>query len=746
MSSRGTPICIQTRALVKRRVGLSLDRAHDRVSGWKAGLDLTPMRPQPGLRSFAAAILVAVALPLLAAVPAQAAVTITITATPATLHHGEATTIGGHAKGARAGSVVRLQRRLDGAWRNVDERRLGDGRSYAFRFAPPRGYPRYRVVLPRQLGQDPVASSPVTLTVKWKPSITGTIKRFRRDDGVWVTRVVGEARSHSGGLLIVQKRVDGRWLSTKESSRVSASGTYRFDFVKRPIGSRFRLYAPRVGARLAAWSPTVSIDKLPYVTTISASVFVLYEPSGPVVDIGGSVLPYRETAVVRLQELVDGEWVNQQEFQLSCCGGYRFLQPLSGQHGAQRVVVEADGSHTADTESLPDLSEILNFEGVVNGPGVSVWDRLGGRERRIWFAGKAGDLISYRITDGNLFGTPSVINENGAPVPNFVVGDAEYKRLWQLPADGRYALRLIPGPSSFHAGIVQLDRQVDVDAVLNTEYPLILERGQAAVIELPVEEGEELSLALDNRGLFLDAFVSGPQGPVLSPWPPLESLYRHGVPVTGTYVITLVNSSDYTQYVTFAASVPRWFTTIPNAGPVEMPPPVMGQVTRVVFEASAADLISHFATVGGSLHDYSGHPVPDGFGLGASGAFWILPQDGQYYFEYAQQEVWYSALESTEVTRGISVEGVVNGPPLVLTTSRPGQGFEIWFDAKHGDHVTIALDDGSPDTHVYGVINGEGLSPYCSDTCSFTAPRTSRYVLRSYLDDPGSITATLTVP
>ena len=247
---------------------------------------------------------------VLVSAPAHAALSVTIYASASTVTEGSTVTFTGRATDARLGSVVRLQRqRTDGSWAVVASRKLVDTRRYRFTTTPPRGYQKYRVVKPAQLGQPRRVSATKTIKVTWRPTVTlGTVKHQVVDyaTGAVTTTTNGKTTRLSAGFELRRElqRADGTW-ALHGRVRISSDQTWRDRFSSRH-GQRFRYVAPAYGARLAKASSSFVVDGH-WTPTITA--FAMLDPLTRDATLAGDTTGVQAGATIRLQYLsYSGVW------------------------------------------------------------------------------------------------------------------------------------------------------------------------------------------------------------------------------------------------------------------------------------------------------------------------------------------------------------------------------------------------------------------------------------------------------
>lgn len=198
----------------------------------------------------------------LVAPPAHAAVSVTISASPSTLVVGGQTVIKGKVVNAKPGSVVKLQRKVDGTWRAVTSKQVWSARTYSFAIKPTRGVHTYRVVKPRQLGQPYAASPTVKVTVTGPLSVTISASPTSLTVGS-TTTISGKAvNGLPGSVVQLQHRVDGSWQQVA-SKKVWSARTYSFVVTPAEGGHSYRVVKPRQLGQPYAASPAAAVQVIP---------------------------------------------------------------------------------------------------------------------------------------------------------------------------------------------------------------------------------------------------------------------------------------------------------------------------------------------------------------------------------------------------------------------------------------------------------------------------------------------------
>lgn len=213
------------------------------------------------MRRHLALLMLTAALGLVPLAPAQAATTVSISASRTTLLLGQQSTFSGKATGAEPLSPVRLQRKISGTWRTVASSHLSATRTYRFTVKPAKGFHDFRVLRPAQSGQPAATSGVVRLAVQWRPVLTALLSdTVDETTGEVTSTVTGHATGLVAGDHVLRDVLlpGGSW-STQASVPIDASLNWSDSFacVNDEI---IRYVVPASGLRLAATSPVQTVD------------------------------------------------------------------------------------------------------------------------------------------------------------------------------------------------------------------------------------------------------------------------------------------------------------------------------------------------------------------------------------------------------------------------------------------------------------------------------------------------------
>lgn len=391
------------------------------------------------MRRFASSVLVlagVLAGLVLVSPPAHAALSVTIYASASTVPEGSALTFTGRAADARLGSVVRLQRqRTDGSWAVVASRKLVDTRRYRFTTTPPRGYQKYRVVKPAQLGQPGRVSATKTIKVTWRPAVTlGTVKHQVVDysTGAVTTSTNGKTTRLSAGFELRRElqRTDGTW-APHGRVRVAADQTWRDRFSGRH-GQRFRYVAPAYGSRLAKASSSFVVDGhwTPTITAFAALV-----PHTGDASLRGDSTGLPADGWVRLQVLYSDGWQFLDTGSAVAADGTFAMTFQPNMSRSYRVYAPSDGLRRAAASASFKVAQGSPAHVELNTTTPVVFPSEA-TQRQLVVALEKGQAFTYYGPRA----TESVTDPSGNTVP--AVGPSAYGTTRVAPLTGDYTITL----------------------------------------------------------------------------------------------------------------------------------------------------------------------------------------------------------------------------------------------------------------------------------------------------------------
>ncbi|WP_328528183.1 hypothetical protein OG984_21310 [Nocardioides sp. NBC_00368] len=423
--------------------------------------------------------------------PAHAALSVTIYASASTVPEGSTVTFTGRAIDARLGSVVRLQRqRTDGSWALVSSRKLVDTRRYRFATTPPRGYQKYRVVKPAQLGQPGRVSATKTIKVTWRPGVTlGTVKHRVVDysTGAVTTSTNGRTTRLSAGFELRRElqRSDGTW-ALHGRVRIASDQTWRDRFSSRH-GQRFRYVAPASGSRLAKASSSFVVDGhwTPTITAFAALV-----PHTGNASLRGDSTGLPSDGWVRLQVLYSDGWQFVDTGSAVAADGTFAMTFQPNMSFSYRVYAPSDGLRRAATSAPFQVAEGSSARVELNTTTPVVFPSRA-TQRQLVVALEKGQTFTYYSW---YVVKESVTDPSGNTVPT--LGPSDHGTTRVAPLTGDYIITLTT------AGFSDAE---SVDITLST--PLVID----SAIDAPA-----IDLANQLPGQVVDLRFDGTAGSTIS--------------------------------------------------------------------------------------------------------------------------------------------------------------------------------------------------------------------------------------
>lgn len=485
---------------------------------------------------------------VLVAPSANAAGSVTITASRTTLPHGTSMTFSGRAVDAEPGSGVKLQRKTPTGWRTVASKKVWATRSYRFRVTPPKGYQYYRVLKPRQLGQAATVSRTVKLTVRWRPSVVLGEVNHEVDSatGAVTTTAGGRTTGLAAGTALRREvqQADGTW-SGHGWTAVAADRTWS-DTFPGSHDMRLRYSVPASGARLAASSVAFVVDgRWTPTLTVAAGM----DPLTDEVTVDGVSTGLVAGSTVQREHVEAETWVDEGEpVQVASDGSFT---------DSFRVTMNRDYRYTASAAGLRQEASSTPFA-FADAPVTRV--SLNSTTNVVFPAGGAVRTLVLHLDEGQVFTLHSVVPQwtwstvtdpSGRAVPGF--GPTHANVTATAPMSGDYTMRFArPNHAVEDPATSQITLSEPVVVPTALEGPGVDLRstwpGQVVDLRFSAEGGSLISeYAVPQaaqpgyaRGV---ATLVGPSGEVV---PNFGSLARQGgnwrLPSSGEYTLRLTPS------------------------------------------------------------------------------------------------------------------------------------------------------------------------------------------------------------
>jgi len=600
------------------------------------------------MRRLLAILLAVVGLSLISP-PANAAVSVTITASPTTLVEGGSTVIKGKAVNAKPGSVVRLQLWSGGSWQTLASKKVWSTQTYAFKVTPPRGSPQYRVFKPAQLGQKAAVSAVVRLTVTWQPTLTLATAAVHDTSNHQFIHVSGHTNAPNTVVRMQKQAGSGEWRAWG-SVTTAADGSYLGDMPNLSRGSIVRAAIVASGARLQGLSPYASTGLEPFDLILD----------GPKLTVWSIPYGANEGAVVHFDaetgDVLSFEWQDPQvsgpydpvSFKLIGPNGAMLTGQLHQNYGGDATpYYEAPASGTYSIllmgrQDTPDeLAEVTitgsrqkEYDAAIDGGPVTVSSSRPWQVADVHFTGTTNQVVSL---------TPPAV---ACPNPALYLGDAEIPmmfapshflgRTFRLPSNGTYTVRLFPCSTSGFTSDLQVLSAREATMRVDDATPAVLDLdlpARVGVVSVDATDGQDIRLVGRSDGSIAYARLYAPDGTFslsLSTGEGVEFVADQ----TGTYQMwTQPEPGSAARHISWWASTPRYVDVTPNGDKVDLGP-IPGQKIVMAFHASAGDYVTLYTkfTDSSGCSSYSSVTDSSGQAVRTHGPtdIYPIPADGDY--------------------------------------------------------------------------------------------------------------------
>ncbi|WP_225642595.1 RHS repeat-associated core domain-containing protein [Streptomyces werraensis] len=291
--------------------------------------------------------------------------------------------------------------------------------------------------------------------------------------------------------------------------------------------------------------------------------------------------------------------------------------PEGATNGAIELITP-DGKATGPAFTvLPRVPEVESSEvtAYTDTDPPLVWTSLPGNFAEVQFDGKAGDNVSFGFTSFTYkFSVPLELRgPSGAVVPGATGSVASQSTRWgvrNLPADGRYTLRLKPG-TIYNPGEtkVTVSSAVSVPALTTSSAPAtgtIARVGQEIATTFTASAGDDYNLTLTDNTIGGSAYLTvvAPSGTtVASPMVAQGARYSlrlSDLPSTGTYKVFVTPREAVTGSVTMTLASDKVVALGVDAPASEVSVVRPGERLRFTFTAPASGELA-FAVTGNTF-------------------------------------------------------------------------------------------------------------------------------------------------
>jgi YD repeat-containing protein len=395
---------------------------------------------------------------------------------------------------------------------------------------------------------------------------------------------------------------------------------------------------------------------------------------------------------------------------------------------------------------------------VVGGASVDVPMTTTNKQGLVLFDGVAGQRLDLGTVIISGFGSPGVTVYRPDGTTLATTGSATARYLPPLPVSGIYVIALQNGTATHTVRLTLSEEIVGTITVGGSTANLSVPRaGQRARLTFSGTAGQRIDLGMTHTMLGVTAsiktadetttLVSGGFG---SP----GELHTPPLPATGAYLLFVEPGSPYTG--SFVATLSEEVTGTITTGGASVPVSVTraGQRARVTFTGTTGQGLSlgltsvsvgGWVTIyrpGGTTHASAGFSTPSG-GLD----FPALVSSGTHEILIDPTNLGTGSATLT-LSEPIVGTTALDGPPVSVTTTRPGQLFYWSFSGTAGQRASHVLSGATITGTIQVFYSGGGVVPPASlPGTTFldvvTLPATGTYYL--YVDPSGASSGSLTV-
>jgi YD repeat-containing protein len=462
-----------------------------------------------------------------------------------------------------------------------------------------------------------------------------------------------------------------------------------------------------------------------------------------------------------------------------------FFETPSLASGTYTVFIDPSGPRTGSM-NVAVLTRPADVTGtiVLGGPPVTKTTTLPGQDIRLTFSATAGQRASIKLTNlpPSNFGfhnvyllKPDGSMSFGSFVENFQSMFFDGRDLDQT---GDYVIVIDMAGATVGSATVTLYDASDLLGTITVDGPPVTTTfanpGQNAVLTFEGTQAQYLRLTIESssiQNLLLAPIgftVTKPDGSTLAVQRTTSTVYTlFPLPATGTYRIGVNPPGASTGFITLRLAQDAPATPIEvNGPPVTATLTGIGQRTRLSFEGTAGQRVSVLgtnSTIGFLqviLFNEAGAVVgSNNFG---SNSIFIenreLQTDGTYYISVSSANGSSGSITLSVLDAPAEQTGTItlDGPPVTVTTTTPGENFRLTFSGQANQLVTVLFNFSSSfanSCHDLRVLGPDGFPIRASFPCFtnnaqmgfITLPASGTYTIVVDTSGPGVGTTTVTL-
>jgi YD repeat-containing protein len=470
---------------------------------------------------------------------------------------------------------------------------------------------------------------------------------------------------------------------------------------------------------------------VPQTATVSGSNVAMYLFDATAGQTASISLSGSTFASCRLA-LVDPHGVSL--YSNDCSPSTTFIDGLVlGTSGTYAIGVDPIGQSGSVTVTL-NLATDVQLPLTLDGPSVTAANTSPGQNIRFTFSGLAGQHLNLRFSNITFTSSCSlsIVGQDGNALTTYGSCDTSgtgFVDILPLPKSQTYNIRIDPSGAQIGSITARLTSPpADFTGSITVGGPPVLvstpNPGQYGKLTFNGNVGQHAALDIENPTyLTCVLLVQSPNGTTLVSSFCSGPVILPPLPMAGTYTIVLApqfgSGGSATVALNDASDLLGSITA--DGTPVNVTTSVVGQDVRLSFAGTAGQRVSLLVT---NINSASGSitllrpdggtqavlPVTAGFGNFMSPA--TLATTGTYTLLVAHNSstTMSETLQLYTVPPDVSGTLSIDGPPVTLTVTTPGQNGSLTFAGTSGQNVSFNLTNGSfpPNECQMQILNPDG--------------------------------------
>jgi hypothetical protein len=396
-----------------------------------------------------------------------------------------------------------------------------------------------------------------------------------------------------------------------------------------------------------------------------------------------------------------------------------FQLPMSGTY---TILIDPEWLYTIPvTVLLYELTQ--NLVGTINidGPSVTLTSSTPGVISKLTFQGDVGERISMTGDGLNRYYI-TLLDPNGSVLSSKTSSNSSFIDLTILPLTGTYSILIDPistntGDYTVNLFSVLIDEIATIDIDGESKTITTTSLGQNGTLNFSGISNQIVSLTSSGTNAY-EISIIAPDGSTLGTHS--NNLYRITLRQTGNYTIQInpygTNIGDYTATLISLEDVVGEIYA--DGGINLFSTTKIGQKIKLTFNGTENQRINLHSSSAPKYHSIA-VLNPDGSTLYGNDGYWrtydfpdslTLPSDGQYtiYINPYTTQVIDFDIQLWDVPDDLQALIEIDGLPITVTTTVPGQNIFLNFGAIAGKHFSYSID--SAESTIIRFYSPEGAS------------------------------------